>query len=115
MSTNLMIDIGAILILIIVGLILLLKREKKVQKLELDTSYLDQLFIALGGANNIVVTKIEHQRLQIKVQNIKNVNAGMLKELEIPAFVKGREITLLIKNHTQEVLSFLNDRRKEDN
>ena len=92
------------------------KRKKlKVDQSKLELSYLNQLYQALGGNENIVKTGREHQRLQITVHETKTVNADMLRFLNIPAFVKGKQITLLIKDHTNEVLSFLNDRRKEDN
>jgi phosphotransferase system IIB component len=87
--------------------------HRKTSKLELG--YLNQLYEAIGGNANIVKTGSEHQRLQITVNETKAVNADMLRYLNIPAFVKGKQITLLIKDHTNEVLSFLNDRRKEDN
>jgi len=90
-----------------------IRTHQKTSKLELG--YLNQLYEAIGGNSNIVKTGSEHQRLQITVNETKAVNADMLRYLNIPAFVKGKQIILLIKDHTNEVLSFLNDRRKEDN
>lgn len=113
-STNFIIGIAIGLVLISVGLILLLKKKKTVKKPEMDPIYLNQLLAALGNADNITDAISEHQRLRIKVFNMKIVDADILKELDIPAFVKGKEITLLIKNHTKEVLSFINDKRKGD-
>ncbi len=104
-----------IIILIIVGLLFMLgNRKKKPKESPLSLDFLNQLYDALGGSENILAVSREHQRLSVKVDQMKSVDASKLKELETPAFVKGKEITLLIKNHTQDVLSFLNDRRKED-
>ncbi|MCF7931376.1 MAG: hypothetical protein K9L02_07700 [Acholeplasmataceae bacterium] len=105
-----------IIIILIVALLFLLGNLKKRKPKEspLDLNFLEALYIALGGGPNILGISREHQRLQVKVLQMKSVDANKLKELGTPAFVKGKEITLLIKNHTQDVLSFLNDRRKED-
>lgn len=103
-----------IILFIVVLLFFLGNRKKKPKVSTLNLDYLNQLYDALGGGANILNISSEHQRLQIKVEQMKNVDANKLNELKTPAFVKGKEITLLIKNHTQEVLSFLNGRRKED-
>jgi len=91
------------------------KYSPKTDGSKLELNYLNQLYQAMGGNNNIVKTGREHQRLQITVNETKAVNTELLRYLNIPAFVKGKQITLLIKDHTNEVLSFLNERRKEDN
>ncbi len=104
-----------ITILVITGLVIFLSNKKnKPLQPSLSLDYLNQLYDALGGSTNILSVTSEHRRLQVKVDQMKTVDAVKLKALEIPAFVKGKLITLLIKNHTQDVLSFLNDRRKED-
>ncbi|MBU1093656.1 MAG: hypothetical protein KKH01_04255 [Firmicutes bacterium] len=113
-TTQYLILLGVILLLIIALIIYLLTRKKKPVQSSISLEYLNDLYAALGGASNILNVKREHQRLQVKVDQMKLVDAQQLKTLEIPAFVKGKEITLLIKTHTQDVLSFLNDRRKED-
>ncbi len=106
---------GLIAFLIIIGLVIFLSNKKnKPLQPSLSLDYLNQLYDALGGSANILSITSEHRRLQVKVDQMKTVDAIKLKTLEIPAFVKGKLITLLIKNHTQDVLSFLNDRRKED-
>ncbi len=104
-----------IFIAILSGLVFFLSRKKILTEDGFDTEYLNLIYIALGGSENIITVVLEHQRLQIKVVNMKNVNGVKLRELRIPAFVKGKYITILIKKHTQEVLSYIEDRKKEDN
>lgn len=113
-SITYIIVLSAVILVIVILLFLLGNRKQKPKILPVSLDFLNQLYLALGGATNILSVSREHQRLQVRVEQMKSVDANKLKELETPAFVKGKEITLLIKNHTQEVLSFLNDRRKED-
>ncbi|RJX26791.1 MAG: hypothetical protein C4537_01625 [Acholeplasma sp.] len=73
----------------------------------------DLLLSSLGGVENFSNPKREHQRLKIVIVDVKKINANTLKTLGIPAFLKGRELTLLIKHHTSHVLSYLSERQKE--
>lgn len=107
--------IGGIILLILLIVFILLIRKKPKKKVGLDHTYFDLVLLGLGGTENIIDLTREHQRLQVKVLNTKLVKAPLLQELKIPAFVKGKQITLLIKHHTEEVLSFINDKRKENN
>lgn len=88
------------------------KKKKKINVPQLDY---ESLLQSLGGAINIQDISMEHQRLKVKIMDLKKVNQSLLKQLEIPAFLKGKELTLLIKHHTKEVLSYLGERRKEVN
>lgn len=99
------ISIALLIILIIFGVIFL-KPKKKVITPSLDTS---KLLEALGGKPNIVALSIEHQRLKINVKDLKMIQQSLLKELSIPAFLKGKELTLLIKHNAKEVMSFLSE------
>ncbi|HBG32984.1 MAG TPA: hypothetical protein DEG42_01305 [Acholeplasmataceae bacterium] len=117
-TTEFIILIASATLFVILFFILIFRmRNKKKKKVgaALELGFLNQLYQALGGHQNILKAGREHQRLQITVNETKAVNADQLRYLNIPAFVKGKQITLLIKDHTHEVLSFLNDRRKEDN
>lgn len=109
--------ISSVLLLVALLFVLLAAARKRKQKNQipaLDMTYLNQLYQALGGSPNIIKITREHQRLQVLLNSPKSVNADMLRYLNTPAFVKGKQMTLLIKNHTEEVLSFLDERRKED-
>lgn len=99
-------------LLIIVVLLVVFKRKPKVIIPALNY---DELLLGLGGKENLVSVAMEHQRLKVKVNELKKVDQAILKKLEIPAFLRGKELTLLIKNHTKDVLSYLSERQKEVN
>ena len=102
-----------IAILILLAFMLLRKDRKKVEKEPISQEFLDQLINALGGLNNILNANKEHQRLKVIVKNVKAIHAQVLKDLELAAFLKGKEVTLLIKNQPDKVLAYLNEQRKE--
>jgi len=102
-------------ILLLSALVFFLSRKKPTPDSGFDVEYFNLIYIALGGSENIIDAALAHQRLQVKVVNMKNVSGSKFRELQIPAFVKGKQITLLIKKHTQEVLSYIQERKKEDN
>lgn len=99
-------------LVMITFLFLVIKRKPKVVIPQLNY---DELLLGLGGKENLVSATMEHQRLKVNVKDLKKVDQTILKKLEIPAFLKGRELTLLIKNHTKDVLSYLSERQKEVN
>ena len=107
----------SILLIILLFVILGIKKRKapKVKQIPIDTLYLENLALALGTSQNMKSLSSEHQRLKIVVNDIKKVDSKKLSELSIPTFLKGKELTLLIKNHTKEVLSYLNDKIREGN
>ena len=105
--------IGFVVIGIIVGLLLLIKR-KKPQVKALSNDYINQLYEALGSNRNIKQLELVQKRLQIEVNQLASVNQELLKRLDIPAFVTGKKITLLIKDNANEVFKYLNEKRKEE-
>ena len=119
---HLILNIVSITILLLILLILVVrvarkktKRAPKEKQVFIDKIYLERLALALGNEGNIKSLSAEHQRLKIIVNDIKKVDSKQLSELSIPTFLKGKELTLLIKNHTKEVLSYLNDKIREEN
>ncbi len=105
--------LASVLVLVIIAIVILLvsKKPKKV----VPSMNFDELLIGLGGKENLNAISMEHQRLKVTVKDLKKVDQTVLKRLEIPAFLKGKELTLLIKNQTKEVLSYLSERQKEVN
>ncbi|MCR3905906.1 MAG: hypothetical protein NUK62_02590 [Tenericutes bacterium] len=106
-------------IVILLGLLtsfvyIIRKKRLQTKVIPLADEFLDALYIALGESNNIVKVSHEHQRLKVLIIDVKKVNTKRLKDLNIPAFLKGKELTLLIKNHTKEVISYFNDKMRED-
>ena len=116
---HLILNILALIILLIIFIAFILgirkRRVPKVKQIPLDTIYLENLSLALGTSKNIKGLSSEHQRLKVIVNDVKQVDSKKLSELSIPTFLKGKELTLLIKNHTKEVLSYLDDKIREGN
>lgn len=83
-------------------------------KQKFDPVFLERLVKSLGGKENIVEVTSEHQRLKVKIVSIKDVSSEELKALDLGAFLKGKEITLLIKHHMKDVITYINEIRKED-
>lgn len=113
-SQMLIFQIAAAIIIIMVASVffIIFARSKKAFVEPINQAFLDQLVNALGGIDNIVQASKEHQRLKVLVQNIKLLDANSLKVLQLAAFLKGREVTLLIKNQPEKVLAYLNEQRK---
>ena len=115
-TTNFILISGAIILVIVASVTLIMLRKKpEVKKTELEPLFLDDLLTALGGKTNIINVQREHQRIQLEVKSVKQVQADLLTKINMPAFVKGNKLTLFVKNHTDEVISFLTEHRKEDN
>lgn len=119
---HLILNIVSITLMLLILLILVVrfvrkktKQAPKEKQVFIDKIYLERLALALGNEGNIKSLSAEHQRLKIIVNDIKKVDSKQLSELSIPTFLKGKELTLLIKNHTKEVLSYLNDKIREEN
>lgn len=113
--TQFYILIASVLVITIISvLFLIFKKTKKSKTIVKNLDY-QELLEALGGSINIIKVSLEHQRLKVILNDLKIVNQNLLKKLEIPAFLKGKELTLLIKNQTKEVLSYLSERQKEVN
>lgn len=92
----------------------LLTRRKNPKEKPLEVTFLNDLYLALGTALNIKTVELVQKRIQIEVQSIKKIDQEALKTLNMPAFVTGKKITLLIKDNTKEVYKYLNEKRKEE-
>ena len=105
----------AIVVIVVIALaillIVLMKRKPKEEPLNL--AYAEKLYLALGEKKNIKSIEMTQKRLQIEFIDIKGVDQKLLKEIETPAFLTGKKITLLVKSHTHEIHSYLNEKRKE--
>lgn len=110
LTATIIIAVSATLVAILIFIIIL--RSKKPFPETVNQDFLDQLMIALGGKTNILNAEKEHQRLKVTVENVKLLKADMLKTLELAAFLKGKEVTLLVKHQSEKVLNFLNEQRK---
>ena len=112
-NTNIYFIIGGFTLLVLMFTLWLLLKKKPKEVIPLLD--IDLLLEGLGGAKNIQALSSEHQRLKLILNDLKLIKQDILKSMEIPAFLKGKELTLLIKHHTKDVLSNLSERRKEVN
>ncbi|HHW79824.1 MAG TPA: hypothetical protein GX742_03350 [Acholeplasmataceae bacterium] len=98
-------------ILLLVFLLILVYRKPKEQAVEVvSDNYLNNLLNILGTNQNIKEVSIENKRLRLILVDVKKVDANGLKSLEIPAFLKGNELKLLIKNDIKTIYKFLDER-----
>ena len=97
--------LGAISILIIAILIIMYQHRKKEKSL--DTAELENILTALGERSNIKDVKLEQQRIQLNVFDIKKIDAAFFTKEKIPAFMTGNKITVLFKEHAKEIYIFL--------
>jgi excinuclease ABC subunit A len=81
-------------------------------KNQFDESFSIELLHSLGSINNLKSVSIEHKRLKVIVKDLKKVNASSLTKMNAPAILKGQEITILVKNHSNQVYQYLNDKIK---
>lgn len=100
--------LSVIMVIIIVFLITKKKNSKSVEK-RISKEELERIVNAIG-IDNILELSIEQQRLRLVLKDIKKVNAKELTELKIPAFLKGNELKLLIKNNSKEVYKYLEEK-----
>jgi phosphotransferase system IIB component len=106
-----------VLIAISLGFLLYLtsnraKAKNLVSKNQFDESFSIELLHSLGSIINLKSVSIEHKRLKVIVKDLKKVNANSLTKMNAPAILKGQEITILVKNHPNQVYQYLNDKIK---
>lgn len=115
-TTELYYIIAAAIIAVIMTLLIFIyssiQKKKKPKQELISNSFLEELTTALGGSSNILLASREHQRLKVKVNDLKKIQAPLLEKLKLGAFLKGKEVTLLIKHHTEKVEKHLNANRK---
>lgn len=104
------IAVVAAIILLIILLVLVYKKPKDEKSTLVSQEYLENFLKILGSKNNIKEISIENKRLRLIVNDVKKVDATGLKELEIPAFLKGNELKLLIKDDIKTIYNFLDER-----
>ena len=107
--------ISIVILALVIGLIIyLLVKNRKTATHHIDTVDTNDLLKALGTLDNINHIELVQKRLQIEVKNVKAIDQTLLKQLDIPAFLTGKKITLLIKDNAKTVYSNLNEKRKEE-
>jgi phosphotransferase system IIB component len=106
-------------IVVLIMFMVLSKRIGKKKQAEpshtLSVDFLEKLVVAIGTPANIKSVSSEHQRIKFIVYDLKAVSGESLKHLGTPAFLKGKELTLLVKHHTKEVVNYINTLKREGN
>ena len=80
--------------------------QKKV-KSSVSETFLNELLEALGTFSNIEFVRLEQQRVQLNLVDTKLVNASFFTNQNIPAFLSGKKMTILFKEHAKEIYKFL--------
>lgn len=104
------IAVVAVIILLIILLVLVYRKPKEDKSTLISNEYLENFLLILGSSDNIKEISIENKRLRLILNDIKKIDANGLKALEIPAFLKGKELKLLIKNDIKIIYKYLNER-----
>ena len=105
-------------VLLVLGLTLyFIKTKSKVKEIKkvLPQLNLDRLYLALGQKENILNISIEHQRVKVELNDTKAIDINEIKTLNIPAFLTGKTLKLLIKENPQLVVKYIDNKRKEEN
>lgn len=112
----LIIALPVILILFIIGFrVYRSKNQKSIASNQLSIDFLEKLVNALGSENNIKSISSEHQRIKLIIYDLKAVSSQALQALGTPAFLKGKELTILVKHHTNDVIDYINTLKREGN
>jgi len=103
--------LGGVVIIAIIATWILLK-PKKIKVVELKTN-IELILLALGGLNNIIDIKREHSRVKLMLAEPKKVDGKSLVEMKIPAILKSKELTLLLKDEPKAFVSKIETMKKE--
>lgn len=116
-NNNLMIIIASALsMIVLITVFITIKSRKRHQvSTSLSIDFLESLIQALGAISNIKAVSSEHQRIKLVLYDLKLVSSEKLKNLGTPAFLKGKELTLLVKHHTKDVIDYINTLKREGN
>lgn len=99
-------------IVVLVLILVLISRKKKPKK-SLDNETLEKIYLAFGSKENIKSINRTQDRVSFIVKDVKKVNNDILKELDISAFLKKNEITILFKNGSKNLVDYINSKMKE--
>jgi phosphotransferase system IIB component len=115
---NLILIILVIVVATLIPFIFLITQSKKKKSSSVSTlslDFLENLVKSLGTVDNIKSISSEHQRIKVMILDLKLIQANDLKALGTPAFLKGKELTLLVKHHTKDVIDYINLLKREGN
>lgn len=103
----------ALLILIVVLVVVIIKKNNnKIEKPVLDSNLLNTIYSALGLNNIVSITK-EQDRIKLILNDVKLVETNVFTTNSIPVFLKGKELTILFRNFSNDLYTYLNDQLKK--
>ena len=102
---------GIVLFAIIVLVVILLLKGKKNKKVKIDSNFIDNLFVILGGKENVLEVLVDNARLKFKVENLEIVDLNSLKGLSNQGvFVTGDYIKTLFKFESKDIMKAMKER-----
>lgn len=107
----LLIILGVIaVVLLIILLILFLKRGQKNKKPQpiLDEGILKSIYESLG-LNNVISLSKEQDRIKLTLNDVKLVKTEVFTTNNIPVFLKGKELTILFRNFSDNLFKYINE------
>lgn len=105
---GIIVGVAIILLLAIVIIIIRLSKKNKSKVLPINKEILEKIYYSLGN-NNVISVEKEQDRIKLIIKDAKHVDAKTLQELSIPAFLKGNELKLLYRNHSNELFNYIKE------
>ena len=101
------ISIASLVVLVSLNAYLRKWKPKTFDRTQIDPKFILDLKNAFGF-DNLISTKVEHERVKFTVNNIKTVNFETLKTLSNKGvFVKGKEITMTFDYEPKHIKKLL--------
>lgn len=103
----LIVIIASILVPVLIMLLIIFLTNKKKSKTKVvNVELFNKIFEALG-TTNIKSVERQQDRVRLILNDVKLVDAKVLSDLKIPAFLKGNEIKLLFKDNSDELVKYI--------
>lgn len=100
------------IVLLIIVTVPLLKRRKPKKEIASDET-LNTIYEAFGEKDNILSIRRTQDRINFTVKDVKQIKNNVLKELNISAFLKQNEVTILFKNGSKNLYDYVKTKLKE--
>lgn len=107
-NSTILIIIGIVLV-VVTFLIIILNLSKKEEEKPVNIPLFEKIYEALGSSANILSVEKQQDRVRLLLKDAKIVNAKILAEEKIPAFLKGNEIKLLFRENSLELVKYINE------
>lgn len=101
--------IAVVLVVVVLVTVVILTKNKKPKVQPIQNEVLNKIHEALG-LNNIISVEKEQDRIKLVMIDVKKIDAKILQELSIPAFLKGNEVKILFRNHSNELFNYLKEK-----